>query len=86
MKAKIIYLILLPVLLLSACQKGDQDPEGKELTLFYFNDPHAHIDNFSKIKHIIDQERETTEVIVACGGDVFSGSPVVDFYEEKGFP
>ena len=60
--------------------------ETKELTIFHINDQHGRLDNFSKIKHIIDLEKETTNVFVVCGGDIFSGNPVVDNYEEKGFP
>ncbi len=86
MKLRYSYIFLLLALQLSSCTKKHNETAGKELTIFYFNDPHAHIDNFSKIKHIIDEERKTTEVIVACGGDIFSGSPVVDYYEDKGFP
>ena len=86
MKLRYTFLFLLATLILSGCRKEQDAPEGIELTIFYFNDPHAHIDNFAKIKHIIDEERKTEEVIVACGGDIFSGSPVVDYYEEKGFP
>lgn len=86
MKLRYTYLLFLVALLLASCTKEPSESVGKELTIFYFNDPHAHIENFSKIKHIIDEERLTTEVIVACGGDIFSGSPVVDYYEDKGFP
>ncbi len=58
----------------------------KELTIFHINDQHGRLDNFSKIKYIIDQEKQETNVLVTCSGDIFSGNPVVDNYEEKGFP
>lgn len=60
--------------------------ESKELTIFHINDPHARLANFSKIKYIIDKEKETTNVIIVCGGDIFSGNPVVDNHDPKGFP
>ena len=60
--------------------------ESKNLTIFFINDQHGQLDNFSKIKHIIDQEKLKTNVITACSGDIFSGNPVVDNYPQKGFP
>ena len=60
--------------------------ESKKLTVFFINDQHGQLDNFSKIKHIVDQEKLKTNVITACSGDIFSGNPVVDNYPEKGFP
>jgi 2',3'-cyclic-nucleotide 2'-phosphodiesterase (5'-nucleotidase family) len=50
------------------------------------NDVHGQLDNFAKVKYIVDLEREKTNVILACSGDVFSGNPVVDNYTEKGYP
>ena len=61
--------------------------EETELTIFFVNDQHGQLDNFSKIKHIVDNEKLTNKnVILACSGDIFSGNPVVDFYSEKGYP
>ena len=62
------------------------EPISKNLTIFIVNDIHGQIDNFSKIKYIIDKERQKTNVIVTSGGDIFSGNPIVDNYPEKGFP
>ena len=59
----------------------------KNITIFFVNDQHARLDNFAKIKYIIDKERENHSVVVACSGDMFSGSPVVDNYKDnQGFP
>ncbi|BAX78916.1 bifunctional metallophosphatase/5'-nucleotidase [Labilibaculum antarcticum] len=77
---------------LVSCSKDKNEPETpidstpKELTIFCVNDVHGQIDNFAKIKHIIDQERESTNVLVVSGGDLFSGNPVVDNHPEKGYP
>ncbi|WP_456377999.1 bifunctional metallophosphatase/5'-nucleotidase [Lutibacter sp.] len=60
--------------------------ESKELTIFHINDQHGKLENFSKIKYIIAKEKENTNVIVVCGGDIFSGNPVVDNHTKKGFP
>ena len=66
---------------------GNPDPgEEKSLTIFFVNDQHGQLDNFAKIKHIVDQERTSTNVILACSGDIFSGNPVVDNHPDKGFP
>lgn len=65
-----------------------QDENGaKNITLFFVNDQHAQLDNFAKIKYIIDQERKEHNVLVACSGDMFSGNPVVDNYKDnQGYP
>ena len=58
----------------------------KELTIFYVNDQHGQLDNFAKIKHIVDEEKRESNVILACSGDAFSGNPVVDNHPQKGYP
>jgi 2',3'-cyclic-nucleotide 2'-phosphodiesterase (5'-nucleotidase family) len=58
----------------------------KTLTIFHINDPHGSIDNFAKIKYIVDQEKKENNVILVCAGDIFSGNPVVDNYDPKGYP
>lgn len=86
------YFILSLTILLYSCSDNDNvtsapiEDKTKELTIFHINDLHGSIDNFSKIKQLVDKEKEKTNVLFVCGGDIFSGSPVVDFYEEKGFP
>jgi 5'-nucleotidase/UDP-sugar diphosphatase len=81
------YLLLLTILL-GGCKKDDTVDEGTftTLTIFSINDPHAQIDNFSKIKHIVDVAETEGNVLVVSGGDIFSGNPVVDFVSEKGYP
>ena len=82
---KAILLVLL--VLFFACSKDNEhDDATKNLTIFFVNDVHGQIDNFSKVKHIIDAEREITNVIIAASGDMFSGNPVVDNHPEKGYP
>ena len=84
MKKAIIFLIA--IFLISACKKDNPKPIANNLTIFFFNDQQGQIDNFSKIKYIIDKEKQNGDVIVCCGGDIFSGNPVVDNYEEMGYP
>ena len=59
---------------------------SKEINIFHINDQHGQLDNFSKIKHIVDEEKKLTNVLLVCGGDIFSGNPVVDNHPQKGFP
>ncbi len=62
------------------------DSGNQQLTIFFTNDMHGQLDNFSKIKHIVDAERVETNVLLLSAGDLFSGNPIVDQYSEKGFP
>lgn len=80
------------LLILFSCTKDDNTTtippqnEVKNLTIFHINDQHGRLENFSKIKYIIDEEKKESNVILTCSGDIFSGNPVVDNYDEKGFP
>ncbi len=58
----------------------------EKLTIFILNDIHGQIDNFAKIKYLVDQEKVKTNVVLTSAGDIFSGNPIVDNYPEKGFP
>lgn len=80
------WILMTLVLFFANCKKDGVTPAEYNLTIFTINDPHAQIDNFSIIKHIVDLEKKENDVIVACGGDIFSGNPVVDNYEDKGYP
>jgi len=86
------YYILIFITLFSCSKDGNSIVELpkentlKEITIFHINDQHGSIVNFDKIKHIIDEEKKNTNVLFVCSGDVFSGNPVVDNHEEKGFP
>lgn len=83
-------LFLFSFLLISACSKettkGIESSEEKNLTIFITNDIHGKIDNFAKVKHLVDQEKKHTNVLLTNAGDIFSGNPIVDNYPEKGFP
>ena len=86
-------LLLLSVLsFLYACDDSKPTPEtptedADTLAIYFINDQHGQLDNFAKIKHIVDTEKETnTNVLLVCAGDMFSGNPIVDQYEQKGYP
>ncbi|MCF6182356.1 bifunctional UDP-sugar hydrolase/5'-nucleotidase [Lutibacter sp.] len=80
------------IFLSSSCSTNNNEPSPtpqnntKELTIFHINDPHGSIDNFAKIKYIVDREKEKNTVFLVCAGDIFSGNPVVDNYDPKGYP
>lgn len=89
---KSVFPFLFISILLSACSNDDNtvappnENDAKELTIFHINDQHGRLENFSKIKYIVDQEKLETNVMLVCSGDIFSGNPVVDNHEQKGFP
>ena len=61
--------------------------QSESIVIFTINDPHGRINNFAKIKAIIEKEKETeSQVFFVSGGDIFSGNPIVDYHSEKGFP
>ena len=81
-------IILLTFLLFYGCSNDNEQIKQttEEVTIFFVNDVHGQIDNFAKVKHIIDAERNKTNVLVASAGDLFSGNPVVDNFDDKGYP
>ena len=57
------------------------------VTILHLNDLHAKINRFPQLKHVLDSVRNIRqEVILVSSGDLFSGNPIVDRYEEKGWP
>lgn len=68
-------------------QLNDSPQSFKEMVIFSVNDVHGRIDNFGKVKHIIDEARTKYQsVYFVSAGDLFSGNPIVDFHPEKGYP
>ena len=88
MNTRIALILAVGIVILTGCSEdnGSHESIPKDLTIFFINDHHGQLDNFSKIDDIVDMERLTTNVILACSGDMFSGNPVVDNYPEKGIP
>ncbi len=83
---RLVFILLVFFLIVGCSKENIQETGEKKLTIFCFNDVHGQIENFAKIKNIIDTERKKTNVIVTCSGDVFSGNPVVDNADMKGYP
>lgn len=62
-------------------------PVITKVVIFHFNDAHGAIDNFAKIAHRIDEERQKNpNTFVLNAGDNFSGNPIVDQYADRGRP
>jgi len=88
---QLLLLFSFSVLIISCAKEENHsspvsEKEIKEVTIFHINDTHGSIDNFSKIKYLIDEEKKHTNVLFVCAGDTFSGNPIVDNYDEKGYP
>ena len=88
---KKLYYLLWLAILVSSCsedisQVGPGANQQKNLTIFFVNDQHGQLENFAKVKHIVEEEKKETNVMLVCSGDLFSGNPVVDYYSDKGHP
>lgn len=70
------------MLFLSAILLGQET-----VVIFSINDPHSRIDNFPRLKTLIDNERAANnKVFFVSAGDIFSGNPIVDYHPNKGYP
>ncbi len=58
-----------------------------KVIIVHVNDMHSQINNMSKLAFFIDSLKKTNPyVFLVSAGDNFTGNPVVDLYEEKGYP
>ena len=58
-----------------------------EIIILHTNDIHSKIDNMGKLAYLADSlERTHPFVFLVSAGDNFTGNPVVDMVEEKGYP
>lgn len=86
------YLIISHLLFLGLLSCGPDsgfvtpEPEKADLTIFFVNDQHGRINNFSKVKAIVDNAKAEGNALLVSAGDIFAGNPIVDQYEEQGFP
>ena len=75
-------------LLLLICALGIMPLSAQETVVIYaINDPHGQINNFPRLKTLIENDRaQNSKVFFVSAGDLFSGNPIVDYHENKGFP
>lgn len=87
MKPRSLFLPLLLLLLLAGSCKEESSSRQTEVVLLHTNDMHAEIEPFARLASYVAQQQAAHEhVFLLSAGDIFSGNPVVDFYEEKGQP
>lgn len=60
--------------------------EDADLSIFFVNDQHGRIDNFSKVQAIVDEAKASGNALLVSAGDIFSGNPIVDQYKDPGYP
>jgi len=78
---------LLGIFALASCVSFPPASSAGRIVIFHSNDVHARIDNFAKVKVLLDAERKSgAEVFYFSAGDNFSGNPVVDRYDPPGEP
>lgn len=82
---KLISRIILLALLIPVALQGNS-PETK-IVLLHTNDVHGEISNISKVAALKQELMAKYDtVLLLSAGDMFSGNPYIDFYEEKGYP
>ncbi|MEI6899308.1 MAG: bifunctional UDP-sugar hydrolase/5'-nucleotidase [Bacteroidota bacterium] len=64
-----------------------KDGKVTEIIILHTNDMHAKIDNMGKLAYLADSLRRFHPyVFLLAAGDNFTGNPVVDMVEDKGYP
>ena len=80
---KIFYSFLFLIFSLSAFSQS----KTYKVAIIHTNDEHAKIDIFPKLAAYINESKKLYDtVFVVSSGDHFSGNPIVDQYEFRGFP
>ena len=88
---KNLYLLLcLALVITTGCltNLSAQPVKGTaEVIILHVNDMHARIDNMAKLAYLADSLRgKHDHVYLVAAGDNFTGNPVVDMVEDKGYP
>ena len=86
----LLVALVIPVGAADPCfkkKKKKSSDEEKTLVIFSTNDMHGRINNFAKIKTLVDAERaQNDNVLVLSAGDKYTGNPIVDQHPDKGYP
>lgn len=78
-------LLIIPFIFLSITVFSQKD--STIITILHMNDLHAKIQGFPQLKHVLDSIRANSkDVFLFSAGDLFSGNPIVDRAEKKGWP
>lgn len=61
--------------------------EETTVIIYHTNDSHAQLDNLPALAWLVEEERRTNPyVYLVSAGDIFSGNPMVDYYDPPGYP
>ena len=75
---------------LTSCRTASLPNGANETSIVIFatNDMHARIDNYAKVKTLVDAEKKKNPngVLLLSAGDKYTGNPIVDQYNPKGYP
>jgi 2',3'-cyclic-nucleotide 2'-phosphodiesterase (5'-nucleotidase family) len=83
----IVRKLIIAFTLLFSFNSFSQKSDTTIIVLLHNNDIHGYIDNFAKIKPIVDSIRQVNKnTLLIAAGDLFSGNPVVDKYTKRGYP
>jgi 2',3'-cyclic-nucleotide 2'-phosphodiesterase (5'-nucleotidase family) len=83
------YTLLFLAICLVAINPLTAQKKGRitEVIILHTNDMHARIDNMAKLAYLADSLKKTRKyVFLVAAGDNFTGNPVVDMVEDKGYP
>ena len=75
-------MLLAGFIVVSGCSKQET-----RVIIFHTNDSHAMLDNFPAMAFLVNEERKASEhVFLVSAGDIFSGNPMVDYFDPPGYP
>lgn len=82
------FIIAFSVIITTSAPASAQRNKGPiEVIILHVNDMHAKIDNMAKLAYLADSLRKNHPyVFLFSAGDNFTGNPVVDMVEDKGYP
>jgi len=87
---KILVLLILSISIILVVTQPAYSQKHKdpiEVIILHVNDMHAKIDNMAKLAFLADSLRKSHPyVFLLSAGDNFTGNPVVDMVEDKGYP